>query len=79
MNLKGRPRANTAKEVIFSTIDANSRHSPDGSSCPANLPSGRFVGLLVLDLYLLPQLFFACLCPAIRTRTEMLFTFNFLK
>ena len=69
MNLKGRPRANTAKDFFFSTIDANSRDSPHGSSANAtsntDLPADRFMGLLIPDLYLLPQLFFACLCPEI--------------
>ena len=68
MNLKGRPRANTAKEIFFSTIDANSRDSSDGTSCTAaaagdatDLTANRLVDL---GLYLMPQLFFACLLPA---------------
>ena len=54
---------------FFATIDANSRDSPHGSSADdtsnTDLPADRFMGLLVPDLYLLPQLFFACLCPEI--------------
>jgi len=55
---------------FFSTIDAISLDSSPGSSCTAadatsntHLPANRFMSLLVLDLYLLPQLFLACLCP----------------
>ena len=73
MYLKGRPRANTAKDQ-FSTIDANSVETSGGTAgagAATIMPAAnghRFEALLVLvlDLNLLPQLFFACFRPGRR-------------